>query len=134
MELQKIALENKKLEAEIQDLIARAGENQIDGEVKRAKMQVELAKARKLSSEADKSDLDFIRADEQTDIMAQHEMKQMDRDAKMGEISAKLKTQLLAKQMDNEFKAGEKERDRQHQAAIMALQARQGDKQIGTGR
>lgn len=134
MELQKIALENQKLQAEIQDLMARAGENQIDGEVKRAKMQVELAKARKLSSEADKSDLDFIRADEQTDIMAQHEMKQMDRDAKMGEISAKLKTQLLAKQMDNEFKAGEKERDRQHQAAIMAFQAQHRDKNIGTGR
>lgn len=134
LEMQKLQLENQKLQAEIQDLMSRAGENQIDAQVKQAKMQVELAKARKLSSDADKADLDFIRADEQTDVMAQHEMKQMDREAKMAEIAAKLKTQLIAKQMDNEYKAGEKERDRQHQAAIMAFQAKQGDKQIGTGR
>lgn len=134
MQLQKLALENQKLQAEIQDLMARAGENQIDAQVKQAKMQVELAKARKLSSDADRSDLEFIRADEQTDAMAQHEMKQMDREAKMQEITAKLKTQLIAKQMDNEFKAGEKERDRQHQAAVMRYQVANKDSNIGVGK
>lgn len=64
IELQKLLLENKKLEADIADKYARAKENGIDAEYKTWKAEVEKAKARKLGSEADKMDLDFLKEDE----------------------------------------------------------------------
>ena len=131
MQIQKLALENQKLQAEIQDLMARAGENEIDAQVKQAKMQVEIAKARKLGSEADMNDLNFVRADEQIDATNAHESKQLDREMKMAEIATKLKAQMASKQMDAEYKAAEKERDRQHQLQLVLAQAKAGDNNIG---
>lgn len=64
MELQRMQMEIEKLKADIADKYARAGENEVDMEVKRAKAQVEAAKARKLGSEADNMDLDFLMKDE----------------------------------------------------------------------
>ena len=64
IELQKLLLENKKLEADIADKYARAEENGIDAEYKTWKAEVEKAKARKLGSEADRLDLDFLKEDE----------------------------------------------------------------------
>jgi hypothetical protein len=64
LELQKLQLENAKLESEIADNYARAGENEIDAELKRNKAAVEAAKARKLGSEADMTDLRFLKEDE----------------------------------------------------------------------
>lgn len=63
LEMQKLQLENAKLDADIKDKLARANENTIDAEVKKAKMEVERAKARKLHTDADLGDLNFIEKD-----------------------------------------------------------------------
>jgi hypothetical protein len=64
IELERLLLENQKLQAEIADKQARASENTIDAELKRNKAAVEAAKARKLMGEADFNDLKFIKEDE----------------------------------------------------------------------
>ena len=67
LELQRLQLENMKLQADIEDKLARARENGIDAQVKQAKMQTELAKARKLGSDADMKDLEFLMKNEGID-------------------------------------------------------------------
>lgn len=74
LEMQKMQLEIELMKADIQDKLARAGENEIDAEVKKAKMQVELAKARKLGSEADGMDLDFLMKNDGVDVQQQKEL------------------------------------------------------------
>ena len=77
MQMQQMQLEMEKLKAEIADKYARAGENEVDKMVKQAKAQVEMAKARKLGSEADGMDLDFLMKNEgvdQENKMAEHQM------------------------------------------------------------
>ena len=59
-EMERLMLENKKLQSEIERNISRASEDMQDVKIKAARATVELAKARKLESEADKLDLDFI--------------------------------------------------------------------------
>jgi len=76
LEMAKLELENKLLEANIADKYARAKENEIDANLKTQKVNVEAAKARKLVSEADKLDLDFLKADE--GIGAYEEMQKAD--------------------------------------------------------
>ena len=98
IEMQKLLLENKKLQSEIDRNLARAGEDEVDIELKRNKAAVEAAKAGKLMSEKDKLDLDFIKTDEQ---------------------------------VDETFKAEEKQLDRRHQLAMAEFQKRAGDKNIG---
>ena len=78
IEMQKMMLDLELMQAEIADKKARAGENLIDAEVKKAKMNVELAKARKLGSEADMTDLDFLMKNEGVD----KQTKQDEEDAK----------------------------------------------------
>ena len=76
MQMQQMMLEMEKLKAEIADKYARAGENEIDAEVKKAKAQVEMAKARKLGSEADTMDLDFMMKDQGMDQMKEMQKHQ----------------------------------------------------------
>ena len=76
MQMQQMMLEMEKLKAEIADKYARAGENEIDAEVKKAKAQVEMAKARKLGSEADTMDLDFMMKDQGIDQMKEMQKHQ----------------------------------------------------------
>lgn len=64
LELQKLQLELMKLQSEIRRNEARAGEDQIDVVLKQQKAAVEAAKARKLASEADGLDLDFLMKNE----------------------------------------------------------------------
>ncbi len=71
-------LENRVLEATVADKMARAGENQIDAELKVRKAEVEAAKARKLHSDADRSDLDYIEKD--NGFREQYEMSEKDKD------------------------------------------------------
>lgn len=73
MEMQKMMLELEMMQAEIKDKLARAGENEIDAEVKKAKMQVEMAKARKLGSEADGMDLEFLMKNDGVDKQAEQQ-------------------------------------------------------------
>jgi hypothetical protein len=74
LEMAKMQLEIELMKAEIRDRNARAGENEIDAGVKRAKMQTELAKARKLASESDKIDLDFLKSNEGIDEANKREL------------------------------------------------------------
>lgn len=64
LELERMVLENEMLKAEIANNLSKAQENGIDAELKRNKAAVEAAKARKLISEADMTDLKFIKEDE----------------------------------------------------------------------
>ena len=64
LELQRLMLENQKLQSEIERNIARAGEDEVDQAVKLAKMKREEAQARAINSKADLDDLAFIEKDE----------------------------------------------------------------------
>jgi hypothetical protein len=73
LELEKKQLENKKLQADIEDKLARAGENIEDRKYKAWKAEVEKAKARKLEAESDLKDLDFLKADNEYDRVVENE-------------------------------------------------------------
>lgn len=64
LELQKLQMEIEVMKANVADKYARAGENEVDKEFKQWKAKVEQAKARKLGSEADRLDMDFLMKDE----------------------------------------------------------------------
>jgi len=78
LQLQKLSLENKILEANYEDIMARAGENRIDAQLKMQKARVEAAKAAKLEAEKDKLDLDFIKEDQEVDHQRKLEEKALD--------------------------------------------------------
>lgn len=80
LELQKLQMEIEKLKADVADKYARADENRIDAELKQNKAAVEAAKARKLGSEADRIDQDFIMKDEGYDEQIASEREQMSRE------------------------------------------------------
>lgn len=67
VEMERIALENEKLKSEIARNNARAGEDEIDMQLKIQKAEVEAAKARKLGSDADMMDLEFLMKNEGVD-------------------------------------------------------------------
>lgn len=71
------------LEAQVQNERAKAGENQVDIELKTAKTQSELAKARAVGSEADLKDLDFIHKERGVDVEKEIAKKEFDRKANL---------------------------------------------------
>lgn len=105
MQMQEMQLKLQLMQAEIKDKLARAGENEIDAQVKVAKMKTELAKARKLGSEADGMDLDFLLKNDGVDG---YEKKLDDEEKYMRDRRAKLE--------DDEY-------DRFHEMDKMTLQA-----------
>ena len=109
LEIQKLQLENNKLMAEIQDLSARAGENEVDMKLKEYKAQVEAAKARALHSKADLDDLAMLMKDEGYDEY--------------------LEEQRFAR--DRMVKIEDDERQRAHDRAVIAAQIAAKDRQIG---
>jgi hypothetical protein len=64
LQMENLMLENESLKALVKDRNARAGENIIDADLKRAKAVVENAKARRMNSDTDMADLNFIKEDE----------------------------------------------------------------------
>ena len=109
LEVQKLQLENNKLMAEIQDLSARAGENEVDMKLKEYKAQVEAAKARALHSKADLDDLAMLMKDEGYDEYLEEQRFARDRMAKIEDD----------------------ERQRAHDKAVIAAQIAAKDRQIG---
>lgn len=105
MQMQEMQLKLQLIQAEIKDKLARAGENEIDAQVKVAKMKTELAKARKLGSEADGMDLDFLLKNDGVDG---YEKKLDDEEKYMRDRRAKLE--------DDEY-------NRMHEMDKMTLQA-----------
>ena len=86
LELQRLVLDNKKIEADIADKYARAGENEVDRELKmakasveQAKAAVEQAKARKYGSDADMLDLKFLKEDEEIEHRNKMELEETKR-------------------------------------------------------
>lgn len=106
LELQRLVLENQKLEAEIADKMARANENTIDAELKKNKAAVEAAKARKLTSEADMTDLKFIKEDEGYAHMERMELEDQKHAQRMQTEEAKRRANL--EQMYLQQRAGDK--------------------------
>ena len=109
LELQKLQLENNKLMAEIQDLSARAGENEVDMKLKEYKAQVEAAKARALHSKADLDDLAMLMKDEGYDEYLEEQRFARDRMAKIEDD----------------------EKQRAHDRAVISAQIAAKDRQIG---
>jgi len=68
IEQQMKQLELEKLQSEINERNSRVGENQVDSRLKEAKAVNEEAKARKTHSDADMTDLDFLRKQEGKDL------------------------------------------------------------------
>lgn len=110
LELERVTLENEKTKAEIADKYARAKENTIDAQLKTNKAAVEAAKARKLNSDADMTDLKFVKEDEGFGHAEQMEVEDLKHARKMEEEAIK------------------------HRANIeqMLFQRRSGDTNIGT--
>jgi hypothetical protein len=106
MELEKLMLENEKLKADIADKMARANENTIDAELKKNKAAVEAAKARKLISEADMTDLKFIKEDEGFSHMEKVEIEDLKHAQRMEKEAAKHRANL--EQMMAQRLAGDK--------------------------
>lgn len=106
LELQRLVLENQKLEAEIADKMARANENTIDAELKKNKAAVEAAKARKLTSEADMTDLKFIKEDEGYGHMERMELADQKHAQRMQAEEVKRRANL--EQMYLQQRAGDK--------------------------
>lgn len=73
IQIERLQLENDKIKADIKDKLARAGENEVDRIVKMNKAKKDDAAARKISSEADKLDLDFLMKNEGVDAKAKQD-------------------------------------------------------------
>lgn len=154
LQLAKLQKEIELLDADIQDKMARAGENTIDAQVKQAKAQVEMAKARKLGSEADKLDLDFLLKDSgyadpaakiENDRLAKmdqlafthlldQQKKKQDRDNQKEDMLFKqsMKDNEIASQREHD--SVEAEKQRQHDRMMVAAQLSAKDRQIGLPR
>jgi len=109
LELQRLMLENEKLKADIADKTARAQENTIDAELKRNKAAVEAAKARKLTSEADMTDLKFVKEDEGFSHLEKVELEDLKHAQKMEAEMAKHRAnleQMMAQQLAGDKNIG----------------------------
>jgi hypothetical protein len=74
----KVELEMQLLQAQIANESAKAQENTVDVELKKAKIQTELSKSRSMNSKADMDDLNFV--EQESGVNRQHEqnMKEVD--------------------------------------------------------
>jgi hypothetical protein len=109
LELIKLKLENAVLEATIKDKYARADENTIDAELKKNKAAVEAAKARKLTSEADMTDLKFVKEDEGFSHLEQVELADLKHAQELEKDAAKHRAnieQLLVQQRAGDRQLG----------------------------
>ena len=109
LELERLMLENERLKADIADKTARAQENTIDAELKRNKAAVEAAKARKLTSEADMTDLRFIKEDEGFSHLEKVEIEDLKHKQKMEAEMAKHRAnleQMMAQQLAGDKNIG----------------------------
>jgi hypothetical protein len=106
LEFERLKLENEKLKADIQDKLARAGENTIDAEIKKARAVLENAKARKVTSEADINDLKFIKEDERYSHLEKLEIEDLKHaqkmEAKYAEHRANLEQMAAQKAMGDQ--------------------------------
>ncbi len=107
LELERMALENENLKATIQDRLARANENVIDARLKENKAAAEAAKARKLESEADMTDLKFLKSDEGFDHMEKIDLE--DRKHKQRLIEKLTEARANMEQLQYQQRFGDKQ-------------------------
>lgn len=102
LELTKLQGEIEEIKASVADKHARAGENEIDAQLKAAKAMVEQAKARKLSSDADMVDLKQLKEDggyshlERLELQEQKHIQEMEK--KIAELQANLELARFQRQ------------------------------------
>jgi len=94
LQLQKLQMEIEVMKATVADKNARAGENEVDKQLKMNKAQVEAAKARKLQSDADLLDLHHIKEDagygHQEKLELQDQKHQQDMENKLADLQANI--------------------------------------------
>lgn len=113
LQIAKLEAEIEKIRADAANKLASSVENEADRDEKLAQAELKRAQARKLMSEADNLDLDFLKKDEMVDEQTANERDQMQYDRKMQE----------------------KQFDRLHTLEVMQAQIDAGGKneQIGVG-
>lgn len=113
LQIAKLEAEIEKIKADAANKLASSVENEADRDEKLAQAELKRAQARKLMSEADNLDLDFLKKDEMIDEQTANERDQMQYDRKMQE----------------------KQFDRLHTLEVMQAQIDAGGKneQIGVG-
>ncbi len=85
LQMAKLEAEIQKIRADAANKMASSVENEADRDEKLAQAELKRAQARKLMSEADNLDMDFLRKDEMIDEQTAYERDQMQYDRKMQE-------------------------------------------------
>lgn len=85
LQIAKLEAEIEKIRADAANKLASSVENEADRDEKLAQAELKRAQARKLMSEADNLDLDFLKKDEMIDEQTANERDQMQYDRKMQE-------------------------------------------------
>ena len=85
LQIAKLEAEIEKIKADAANKLASSVENEADRDEKLAQAELKRAQARKLLSEADNLDLDFLKKDEMIDEQTANERDQMQYDRKMQE-------------------------------------------------
>lgn len=85
LQIAKLEAEIEKIKADAANKLASSVENEADRDEKLAQAELKRAQARKLLSEADNLDLDFLKKDEMVDEQTANERDQMQYDRKMQE-------------------------------------------------
>lgn len=103
LQMAKLEAEIQKIRADAANKLASSVENEADRDEKLAQAELKRAQARKLMSEADNLDMDFLRKDEMIDEQTAYERDQMQYDRKMQEKQFdRLHTlEVMQKQIDN---------------------------------
>lgn len=106
-ELEIMALKKELLTAQVQNEYAKAKENEIDYELKSAKTQFELARARLANSASDMSDLDFLMKDEGEDVERDIRKENAKAANKSKDVETQEVSKITQKRMDSEQKIKE---------------------------
>ncbi len=103
LQMAKLEAEIQKIRADAANKMASSVENEADRDEKLAQAELKRAQARKLMSEADNLDMDFLRKDEMIDEQTAYERDQMQYDRKMKEKQFdRLHTlEVMQRQIDN---------------------------------
>lgn len=103
LQIAKLEAEIEKIKADAANKLASSVENEADRDEKLAQAELKRAQARKLMSEADNLDMDFLRKDEMVDEQTAYERDQMQYDRKMQEKQFdRLHTlEVMQRQIDN---------------------------------
>ena len=103
LQIAKLEAEIQKIRADAANKLASSVENEADRDEKLAQAELKRAQARKLMSEADNLDLDFLKKDEMVDEQTANERDQMQYDRKMQEKQFdRLHTlEVMQRQIDN---------------------------------